>query len=669
MAIVTSVLTAGSNNHTTSSEEANGIYTDFVSQGIIGTLSNTAGVAPATGGYSVNAQGTPDTTIAVSSGVAYVTGTPTSQNSQRFRVKNSASTNTTISANVSGSTKYDWVYIKLDATKLNTPNTAGDDAATIVTSRSSSASSDDGTPPTYGINIAVVTVANGFTTITNSNIRDTRASAVVSATSNGTSQDWYATGLNPSSVTALGNRSYSMVFNSINATTYLSPGMRLKATRLVAAPTQCTSLNGTTQFYSKASPAGMTFTDDFVVSAWVKLSSYPSTDGCIASRYNGTSGWQFYVGADGTILLVGRNGGTGNNSYIQSYQSIPLNKWVHISAQLDMSTFTATTTTSYIMIDGVDIPAKVVRNGTNPTTLVQLGNLEIGSYNGGAAGSFFPGKIAQVAIYNAKVTQATILASMHQTLTGSETSLISAYSFNGIKTDLNTSNANNLTANGSAVETTLDTPFTQTMTGVTTGTTNYGIITAASFSTNTTLTVQVAEGDTIPTSGGVSAISYSTQKTPYGFPGLGDKWDISLLVGMAVSSIGTAATTTYAFGATGSELCITLPIGSWDTHTDYGLLYTPTASIPNFFMSLSTATNAFIADLSNFSTLTVIQQAAGSSQHNFNISRTGTINLASATKYYPLVRSSSPISLMQLYGGISTTQPSQTNITSRLTYL
>jgi len=43
-----------------------------------------------------------------------------------------------------------------------------------VTSRSTSATTDNGTPPTYGTLLAVVTVANGFSTITNSNIADKR---------------------------------------------------------------------------------------------------------------------------------------------------------------------------------------------------------------------------------------------------------------------------------------------------------------------------------------------------------------------------------------------------------------------------------------------------------------------------------------------------------------
>lgn len=352
-------------------------------------------------------------------------------------------------------------------------------------------------------------------------------------------------------VTALGNRSYSLVHATTDLTGYLSPGMRLKLTRTATAPTQCTSLNGTTQYYSKTSPAGMTFTDNFTVSAWVKLAAYQQ--GTIIARCDATAanGWGLRVESTGQLSLLGFNGGSGNTRTLQTYQSLPLNKWVHIAA-----TWTLGVATMYI--DGALVLNSTTVSGTNPTTIVQGGNLTIGVL-GSLGTQFFSGKIAQAAVYSAVLSSATILAAATQTLTGSETSLISAYSFNGIITDLN-ANANNLTANGSAVATTLDTPFTQTMTGVTTGTTNYGIITAASFSTNTTLTVQVAEGDTIPTSGGVSAISYSTQKTPYGFPSDADKFSIYVLKRSDSNQV-PVSNTVYNLGG----ISTTMPIGIWDT--------------------------------------------------------------------------------------------------------
>lgn len=459
------------------------------------------------------------------------------------------------------------MYIKLDPTNLNTPNTAGDNAATLVTSRSSSASSDDGTPPTYGYNIAVVTVANGFTTITNGNIADKRAQVILTTGSSNPAGGWTATSA-PTTITALGNRSYTMLFPSVDITGTVSNGMRLKMTRTVTAPTQSTSLNGSTQYYSKTSPAGMTFTDDFTVSAWVKLSAYPSARASIASRYNGTSGWVFDILSTGQVNLVAYNAASANYSQVLSYQSIPLNKWVHVTAQLDMSTFTATTTTSYTMLDGVDVPASVSRAGTNPTTLVQAGNLEIGSENGGL--NPLNGKIAQVAIYSAKVTQATILASMNQTLSGTETSLVSAYSFNNTINDLNT-NANNLTANGSAVATNLDTPFTQTVTGVTTGTTNYGIITNIAYSTNTTVTVQVPEGGTLPTSGGINAVSYSSQKVPFGFPASEDKWTIQYFFDAANAHVANGG----AWGILPGVI-VSIPLGKW--RQDSNMLISGTSS-------------------------------------------------------------------------------------------
>lgn len=174
MAIITSIITGGSNNHETTSEEANAFATDFVDEGVVGTITNTSGVAPSTGAFAMNAQGTPDMTVAVTSGIAYVTATPTGQSSQTFRVDLNANQNVTISANSSGSTKYDWVYISIDADNAADSNTAADNVASLVTSRSSSASTDDGTPPTYGYCIGVVTVANGASSISDGSIADSR---------------------------------------------------------------------------------------------------------------------------------------------------------------------------------------------------------------------------------------------------------------------------------------------------------------------------------------------------------------------------------------------------------------------------------------------------------------------------------------------------------------
>ena len=435
------------------------------------------------------------------------------------------------------------------------------------------------------------------------------------------SEGWAALGDVPDTVTANGNRSYDLVFNGNDLTDTISPGMRLQLTRTVAAPDQCTSLNGSSQYWSKSSPAGMTFTDDFSVSAWVKLSSYGATS-MIASRYNGTSGWDFFIDTNGTVVLQGRNGGSTNYSRVYTYQSIPLNKWVHISAQLDMSAFTATTTTSYVMIDGVDVPATVLRSGTNPTALIQAGNLEIGSNNGGT--NPFPGKLAQVAIYSAKVTQATHLAAMNQGLTGSETSLISAYSFDGTANDLN-ANANNLSANGSATATNDDSPFENY--GAATNK-EYAIVMAASFSTNTTLTVQVPEGCAIPTSGGVSAVYYSTQDVPYGFPRDKGRWK---LLSVRLTSELKASPAQNTWYTTNMKLAI--PAGAWRIGwTGIGSANDNSGTVVQVNSMGTTNAAIGVPELTTY--YAFANSGVTSANNSFHSERSTSVSLSTLTPYY-----------------------------------
>lgn len=398
---------------------------------------------------------------------------------------------------------------------------------------------------------------------------------------------WNALGFAPNTVTALGNRSYSLVFNSTDLTATLSVGTRLRLTRNTAAPNQCSSLNGTNQNWSKAAPAAMTFVNNFTTSAWVKIPVY--ADGGVISRYNGTSGWILEIGPNGNVLLTGLNAGAANFSRVAGSQAIPLNRWVHIAAQLDMATFTATPTTSYVMIDGLDTPATVSRGGTNPVALIQAGNLEVGSYNGGG---FFNGKLAQVAVYNAKVTQATILASINQTLAGTETSLISAYSLSGNANDLNTTSANNLTAGGGATTSTADAPYGGQAGGTISTTLDYGVIMGITFSTNTTVIVQLPEGCTIPTSGTVASVAYSANKAPYGMPVGRHKWWILWISKVGNTQAAPVSGTWYNINA----YQIVVPQGEWNIR--YSIEVAPTAassSTANYavqFCTLSTANNS-----------------------------------------------------------------------------
>lgn len=166
---------------------------------------------------------------------------------------------------------------------------------------------------------------------------------------------------NISTVVANGNRSYTLTHASSIASV-VSAGMRRRFTRTAASPITCFSLDGSNDYFNDTTVSGMTFTDDFVVSAWIKLASYPA-NATIVSRYNGTSGWSLQLSSAGQVYLYGFNAGVGNYKSVNSYQSVPLNKWVHITAQLDMDVVGVSTTTSYVMFDGKDVPAAKVSAG------------------------------------------------------------------------------------------------------------------------------------------------------------------------------------------------------------------------------------------------------------------------------------------------------------------
>lgn len=354
----------------------------------------------------------------------------------------------------------------------------------------------------------------------------------------------------PDTVTCNGNRSYDLVINSTDLTGFLSAGMRLRTTRTSAAPTQCTDLeSGSSQYYSatSASLAGMTFTDDFTISAWIKVESYTGSAQAIVSRYTGgTGGFIFMLNSSGQLVIYLETGG-GATRASTSYQSVPLNKWVHVAGSLN-----ASGASGLLYIDGVLVPSSIAGAAT---ALTQSGNLEIGRYS---ASNYFDGKIAQLAIYSAVISEANIRATMSQTLSGSETSLVSAYSFNNTILDLNTGNNNDLTANNSAVATNADSPFGGQADGTISSTLDYAEIRSVTFSTNTTVVVQVPFGNTIPTTGGVSAVSYSTQASPYGFPGG------TSLLGYSETRANFSTTSASLVDISGLTTTVSVPTGGRD---------------------------------------------------------------------------------------------------------
>lgn len=168
------VVQSGVNNYLSPALAFNGVATDTIIPGVAGSFTNTSGVAPATGSFAANAQGSPNMTVAISAGSGYVLATPTSGTAQVVRVTSDGLENVTIAANSTGSTRYDFIYIKVDADKLNNPATTGLDVVTYVVQRSTTQTVDSNGALANGVLIAEVTVANGASSIANASIQDRR---------------------------------------------------------------------------------------------------------------------------------------------------------------------------------------------------------------------------------------------------------------------------------------------------------------------------------------------------------------------------------------------------------------------------------------------------------------------------------------------------------------
>lgn len=453
----------------------------------------------------------------------------------------------------------------------------------------------------------------------------------------------------PDSVTHNGQRSYDLVFNGTDLTDTVNIGTPLRFGRTVTAPIQCADLEASSsQYFNDTSVSGTTFTDDFCAGAWVKLESLATMS--IVSRWNGTSGFVMDITSTGLVRLVGYNAGAANFSLVQSYQTPVIGRWVHIAAQLDMSAFTATSTTSYIMFDGQDTPASVARGGTNPTALVQAGDLNVGADN---SLRHFDGKLSNVFYSSAKITQANMRTLSGQSITSAlctTHSIVSAYTLNNTLNDVNTTSANNLTAQGSAAATNADSPFSlgsELDSAYTDGTTEFGIVTKTAFSTNTTLTVQVPEGCALPTSGGITSVFYSPDKAPYGFPTNQEKWAIvaHFYLQQNTGAVASASTVTNLPGGR-----VDFPVGQWNIGYDFmGQITHVGATFLRQYLGMSNANNNFAySDFIQYSpAISVsITEVDAMFTHNKDF------NLTSATSLY-LNSGSNTTNTTQYYNGVT----------------
>jgi hypothetical protein len=153
----------------------------------------------------------------------------------------------------------------------------------------------------------------------------------------------------------------------------------------------------------------------------------------------------------------------------------------------------------------------------------------------------------------------------------------------------------------------------------------YGIITAISFSTNTTMTLYCGtDYDVLDTASyAISAFNYSPHKAPFGFPLDPTKWSILTTSSSSRSTVTPTAGTWY------NAENIVIPIGCWLVSYSCNTGGNNNSSDLDFFSTLSTANNSesdadFTAN-TQLTTASYIQTTMGRDKY---------LTLAAKTTYY-----------------------------------
>lgn len=495
-------------------------------------------------GLQVTQQGSPTIGVTVTAGDIKID----SGNGYDYFAWSDASFNITLSTADGSNPRYDLIVAYIDKAVVSSASSNNPNAFNMIKVNGTPAGSP--TEPSAGtIQTAVgagnpyailarVLVAAGDTTITNSDITDRRTMVTNSLSSAGagwdTSPDTFTYASNA------GDGEYTVTAPG-DVTTRYSPGMKFRVTRGTAPPTQSTDLeSSSSQYASDTSLTGITFTDDFTVEAWIKLESYAvGSYSTILARRQSSGGWSVGLDDKGRVDIVGFDTSGANVKRGISYQSVPLNKWVHVAATLDLSGSTST-----IYLNGKLIASQFTTIGTI-TTITQTSDLAIGRA-GNSSTEYFDGKIADVRLWNAIRTGTQIRDNMNIQLVGNETNLIGYWKLNGNFND-STSNANNLTAGGGAVATNVDNPM---------NTIEYAEIIKASYSApNTTLILKTAEGFNIPNLT-LNSAGYSTAHAPLNFP---IKAQRTTLLGNVVFGTNYSSSSTSAAQVPGMSITANVP--------------------------------------------------------------------------------------------------------------
>ena len=497
--------------------------------------------------------------------------------------------------------------------------------------------SDGTTADVSDVNVPFNQLANVINgNIDNTNISSVSGSKIQTGTTPGTALDaqtqsgWFNTNQTFTYTGNNGNKEYTGTFPA-DMTSILSPGTKLKMSRSTTPPTQCmTFAKSSSQYATKASPAGLSFTTAYTCEAFIYMNSSPTTNQGIISRYDGTNGFLLWLDNTGRVNLS-----AGSATIQTSQQSLTIMRWHHIAATFSSGTFN-------IYINGALVPSS--KQGS-ATTVTQAGSLQLGALNSAA---YFDGYISEARIWSVAQSQSAIQSNMNISLTGSEANLVALFQGNGNFND-KTTNANNLTATNGAIATQASNPMNSV---------EYAIVTkVGAYSGGVTpITLFTGTDYNIPNQV-LNNAQYSTQRTPQGFPASSGRWAVTMIINSSQDKNSGLAR--YVL-QNPNGVSLLAPTGAWKVKSQItGLMTSSVAqAFNNVLVGVSTSNTI---DTTNNYPLSKLFALSAGTPSNIEwdaptMSIEDTLEFSSQTNLYMLVGSGSPnISLIRIAAGSSLT--------------
>jgi hypothetical protein len=215
----------------------------------------------------------------------------------------------------------------------------------------------------------------------------------------------------------------------INSPTWTTSGKHGNALSFTAASSQYVDISTLTFIPTTA----------VTLSAWIKLTGTPGAfdamiigKATICANSNTDFPIKLTVNASRQATFYGDGGGDFSHDTTLNSSALSLNTWYHVTATFQKDDF------ARLYINGVQVAsAAVAYTFSNTTAPWRLGGITIGS--GCGDGSYFPGSIDDVRVYNRALnsTEVATLANTHSTKinapqnTKSTNGLVGLWSFNG----------------------------------------------------------------------------------------------------------------------------------------------------------------------------------------------------------------------------------------------